>query len=107
MDILGGTELHFSPETSDDLMLLARDFDHNSLIMHLVPQRNFPRRGENLHELWQELDRSPRGIPIEAEFQSIHDGFADVQRCLSMIQEKFDEKLEPMLLGLQKIPNWW
>jgi hypothetical protein len=30
-------------ETVDDLMLLAREFGHKSLIASLVPQRNAPR----------------------------------------------------------------
>jgi hypothetical protein len=44
MEILGGAERPFSPEISDDLMLLAREFGHNRLITHLIPQRDFPRR---------------------------------------------------------------
>jgi hypothetical protein len=86
MEILGGAELHFSPETSCDLMLLAREFGHNSLITRLVPQRDFPGRKGNVHELSQEFDGIPRGTTIEAEFQSIRDGFADLQRRLSMIE---------------------
>jgi hypothetical protein len=103
MEILSGAELHFSPETSDDLMLLAREFWYNTLITHLFPQLDFPRRERNVHELLKELDRSPIGTTIKAEFQSIRDGFADVQRRLSMIEEKFDEKLETILLELEKI----
>jgi hypothetical protein len=68
MEILDGTELHFSPETFDDLVLLAREFEHNSLSMRVVLQRDFPRREGNLHELWQKLDRNPRATTIEAEF---------------------------------------
>jgi hypothetical protein len=103
IEILGGAELHCSPETFDDLMLLAREFGHNSLITLLAPQRDMPRCEENVRELLQELDRSPRGTTIEAEFQFIRNGFADVQRCLSMIEEKFDEKLETILLELGKM----
>jgi hypothetical protein len=67
-EILDGAELHFSPETLYDLMLLVREFEHNSLIPLLVPERDFPRREANVHELLQELDRSLRGTTIEAEF---------------------------------------
>jgi hypothetical protein len=88
------------PETSDNLMLLGREFGKNSLIMCLVPQRYFPRREENIHQLFQELDRSTRGTAIKVEFQSIRDDLADVQRRLSMIEEKFDAKLE------QFCQNW-
>jgi hypothetical protein len=42
MEILGGAQLHFAPETSDDLLLLAREVGHNSVIMRLVPQQDFP-----------------------------------------------------------------
>jgi hypothetical protein len=38
MGIPDGAELHFSRETFDDLVLLARKFGHNSLITRLVPQ---------------------------------------------------------------------
>jgi hypothetical protein len=68
IQILDGAELHFSPETFDDLMLLAREFGHNSMSTRLVPQRDFPTREENVHELLQELDRIPRSTTIEAEF---------------------------------------
>jgi hypothetical protein len=40
---------------------------------------------------------------MEAEFQSIRDGFADVQRSLSMIKDKFDEKLETSQSELAKM----
>jgi hypothetical protein len=69
----------------------------------LFPQLDFPRREGNVSELLKELDRSPRGTTIKAEFQSIRDGFADVQRRLSIIEEKFDEKLETILLELEKM----
>jgi hypothetical protein len=68
MEILDGIEPHFSPETFDDLVLLAREFGDNSLITRLVPQQDFPRLEGNVHTLLQELDRIPRGITIEAEF---------------------------------------
>jgi hypothetical protein len=68
IEISGGTKLHFSPEASDDLMLLFREFGYNNLIPRLVPRRDFPRGEENVHELLQELDRSPKGTTVEAEF---------------------------------------
>jgi hypothetical protein len=37
MEIPDGAELHFSPETFHDLMLLAREFEHNRLITRLIP----------------------------------------------------------------------
>jgi hypothetical protein len=103
MEILDGAELHFSPETFDDLVLLAREFGHNNLITHLVPQRDFPRREGNVHELFQALDRSLRKTTIEAEFQSIRDGFADMQRRLSIIEEKFNAEFETILSELDKM----
>jgi hypothetical protein len=74
METLGGAELHCSPETSDDLMSLARELRRNSLITRLPPQRDFPRREENVDELFQELGRTPSGTTIEAEFECIRDG---------------------------------
>jgi hypothetical protein len=68
----------------------------------LVPQRDFSRREENIHELLQELNKSPRGITIRAEFQSIRDGVANVQCRLSMIEAKLGEKLETILSELEK-----
>jgi hypothetical protein len=102
-EVLGGAELHFSPKTSENLMLLAREFGHNSLITPLVPQRDFPRREESVHELLQGLDRNPRGTTIKAEFQSIRDGFADMQPRLSMIEEEFNGRREPILSELEKM----
>jgi hypothetical protein len=87
-------------------MLLVRKFGHSSRIMRLVPQRDFPRREGNGHELLQELNRSCRGTTTEAEFQSIRDGFADVQRCLSILEEEFDETLETILSELEKMTPW-
>jgi hypothetical protein len=46
MEILDGAEIHFAPETFNDLMLFAREFWHISLITCLVPQQDFPRREE-------------------------------------------------------------
>jgi hypothetical protein len=103
MEILDGAELHFSPETFDDLMLLARGFGYNNLIAHSVPQRDFLRREGNVDELFQELHRGPRGTAIKAEFQSIRDGVADVQRLLSMIEEKLDAKFERIVSELDKM----
>jgi hypothetical protein len=48
MEILDGSESHFSKETVDDLILLAQESGHNSLISSLVPQRDAPRHGENV-----------------------------------------------------------
>jgi hypothetical protein len=97
LEILDGADLYCSPEIFDDLMLLAREFGHNSLISSLVRQQDFPRREGKVHEFLQELDRSPRGTTIEAEFQSIRDAVADVQRRLSMIEERFDAEFETIL----------
>jgi hypothetical protein len=97
LEIRDGAELHCSLETFDDLMLLAREFGHNRLIPRLVRQQDFPRREGNVHELLQELDRSPRGTTIEAEFQSIRDAVSDVQCPLSMIEERFDAEFETIL----------
>jgi hypothetical protein len=103
MEILDGAMLHFSLKTVDDPILLAREFGYNSLITRLVPQRDFPRRERNLHELLQELDRNPRGATIEAKFPFVRGGVADVQRRLSMIKEKFDAKFETILSQLDKM----
>jgi hypothetical protein len=51
MEILNGAEPHFSHETVDDLILVAQDFGHNSLIASLVPQRDIPRHEANVHDL--------------------------------------------------------
>jgi hypothetical protein len=46
IEILGGPELHFSPDTFDDLMLLAGQFGRNGLITRLIPQRKFSKLRE-------------------------------------------------------------
>jgi hypothetical protein len=38
MEILDGSEPHFSQETVDDLILFVQEFGHNGLIDSLVPQ---------------------------------------------------------------------
>jgi hypothetical protein len=53
--------------------------------------------------LLQELDRSLKGTTIKAKFQSICDGFADLQSRLSMIEGKFDGKLGTILSELEKM----
>jgi hypothetical protein len=73
MEILDGAEPHFSQKTVDDLMLLAQEFGHSSLIASLVPQRDVPRHEENVHDLLQEFDRDKRSTAIEADLQSIRD----------------------------------
>jgi hypothetical protein len=50
MEILDGAEPHFSQEAVDDLILLAQESGHNSLIASLVPQRDVPRYEENVHD---------------------------------------------------------
>jgi hypothetical protein len=103
MEILGGAEAQISPETVDNLMLLAREFGDNKLITSLTSQRDVPRREGSVHELLREVDRSLGGTTIEAKFHSIRDGIPDVQRRLSIIKEKFDGKLEASLSELEKM----
>jgi hypothetical protein len=50
MEILDGSEPHFSQETVDDLILLAQESGYNGLIASLVPQRDVPRHEENVHD---------------------------------------------------------
>jgi hypothetical protein len=45
MEIPDGTEPLFSQEIVDNLILLAQEFEYNSLIASLVPQRDVPRHG--------------------------------------------------------------
>jgi hypothetical protein len=50
IEILNGSEPHFSQETVDDLILLAQESGHNGLIASSVPQRDIPRHEENVHD---------------------------------------------------------
>jgi hypothetical protein len=50
LETLDGIEPPFSPETFDDLMLLAREFEYNSLVVSLTLQRDVPRCEENIHD---------------------------------------------------------
>jgi hypothetical protein len=45
----------------------------------------------------------PRGLTIHPEFQFLRVGFPNVQCCLSIIEQKFDEKLEAVLSELEKM----
>jgi hypothetical protein len=67
MEILSGAGSRFSPETSDDVMLLVRGFGYNILITPSIPQRDCARREGNVHELLKGLDRSLVGITIAGE----------------------------------------
>jgi hypothetical protein len=67
MEILDGSESHFSQETVDDLILLAQEFGHNGLIASLVPQRDIPRHKENVYDLLQELNSDFRSTTIDAD----------------------------------------
>jgi hypothetical protein len=49
MEILDGSEPHFSQETVDDLIILTQDLGHNGLIASLIPQRDVLRHEENIH----------------------------------------------------------
>jgi hypothetical protein len=102
MEILHGSEPHFSQETVDHLILLAQEFGHNSLIARLVPQRDVPRHEENVHDLLQELDRDFRSTTIDADLQSIRDSLGVMQRPISVMEEEFGEKLERTMSELEK-----
>jgi hypothetical protein len=103
MEILDGAEPRFSHETVHDLILLAQEFGHNGLIASLVPQRDVPRHEENAYELLQELNRDFRSTTIEADPQSIRDSFGVMQRCISVMEEEFGEKLEKIMSELEEM----
>jgi hypothetical protein len=103
MEILDGAEPHFPQETVDDLVLLAQEFGHNSLIASLVPQRDVPRHEENVHNLLQKLNRDFRSATIEADPQSICDSLGVMQRHISVIEEEFGEKLERIMPELEEM----
>jgi hypothetical protein len=42
VEILGCAELYFSPETFDEIIMLASEFGYNGLITSLVPKRDVP-----------------------------------------------------------------
>jgi hypothetical protein len=103
MDILDGSEPHFSQETVDDLLLLAQEFGHNTLIASLVPQRDVLRHEENVHDLLQAFNRDFRSATIEADLQSIRDSLGVMQRHISVKEEKFGEKLERIISELEEM----
>jgi hypothetical protein len=101
MEILDGSEQHFWQKTVDDLIFLAQEFRHNSLIASLVPQRDLPRHEENGHELLQELNRDFRSTTIDADLHSIRDSLGVTQRRISMMEEEFGGKLERIMSELE------
>jgi hypothetical protein len=103
MEILDGSEPHFSQQTVDDLILLAQEFGYNSLIASLVAQRDVPRHQEHVCDLLQELNRDFRSTTIEADFQSIRDSLSVMQRHISVIEEEFEEKLERIMSELEEM----
>jgi hypothetical protein len=44
IEILNGSEPQFSPQSANNLMVLAREFGHNSVIATLVPRQIVPSR---------------------------------------------------------------
>jgi hypothetical protein len=102
-EILDGAESHFSQETVDDLILMAQEFGHNSLITSLVPQRDVPRHEENVHDLLQELNRDFRSTTIDADLQPICKSLGIMQRRISVMEEEFGEKLERIMPELEKM----
>jgi hypothetical protein len=71
VEILGGPKLDCSPETFDDLKLLAREFGHNALITPLVPQETFPgmRKVYTGHyKNWTETPEGQRSKPNSSPF---------------------------------------
>jgi hypothetical protein len=103
VEILDGAEPHFSQEAVDDLMVLAQEFGHNSLIASLAPQRDLPRHKDNGHELLQEFDRDVRSTTIEANIQSIRNLVGFIQRHTWVIKEAFGEKLARIMSELEKM----
>jgi hypothetical protein len=70
VEILDVFEPHASPETVDDLMLLAREFGYNSLTADLDPPRDVPRNQQSVLDLLQKLDGNVRSIAFQADFRS-------------------------------------
>jgi hypothetical protein len=103
MEILDGSEPHFSRETIDDLILLAQEFGQNGLIASLVPQRDVPRHEENIHDLLQELSRDFRSTTIDADLQYICVSLGVMQRRISVMEEEFGEKLERIMSKREKM----
>jgi hypothetical protein len=102
MEILDGAEPHFSHETVDDLMLLAQESGHNSLIDSWVPQLDVPSHEENVHDLLQEFDRDFRSTTIDADLQSIRNSLGIMQRRISVMEDEFREKLERIMSELEE-----
>jgi hypothetical protein len=50
MEILNGSETQFSPQIADDLMLLARKFEHNHMIATFNPRQDVPTHRENVRD---------------------------------------------------------
>jgi hypothetical protein len=103
MEILDGSEPHFSQETIDDLIVLAQESGHNSLIACLVPQRDVPRHEENVHDLLQKLNRDFRNTTIDADLQSIRDSLDVMQRRISVMEEEFEQNFERTMSELEKM----
>jgi hypothetical protein len=79
MEVFDGAKPHFSQETVDNLMLLAHEFGHKSLIARLALQGEVPRHEESVHDLLQEFDRDFRSTTIDADLQSIRDSLGVMQ----------------------------
>jgi hypothetical protein len=103
MEILDGAEPHFSHETVDDLVLLAQEFGHISLIASLVEQPDVSRHEENVYDLLQEFNRDFRSTTINADLQSIRDSLGIMQRPISVMEEEFGDKLERIMSELEKM----
>jgi hypothetical protein len=103
MESLNGSEPQFSPQISDDLMLLAREFGHNGLLAIFALRQDVPSRRENVRDLLQELGRVDRGGTFEADLLLIRNSLAVREHNISAIREALDGDFERILSELEKM----
>jgi hypothetical protein len=105
MEILNGSEPQFSPQITDDLMLLAREFGYNDLIAPFAPRQVVPSRQENVRDLLQQLTSFDRGVTLEADLRMMPNSLPVLQRDILAIREVLDGNLERIRSELQKMPE--
>jgi hypothetical protein len=105
MEIFNGSDPQFSPQITDDLMLLAREFGHNDLIATFAPRQVVPSRQENVRDLRQQLASFDRAVTLEADLRMMPNSLAVLPSNISAIREVLDSDLERILSELEKMPE--
>jgi hypothetical protein len=94
MEVLDGPEPQLSPQITNNLMSLEREFGHNGLITSFALQHGVPSHQENVLDVLQELNKAIRCATFEAGLRSIRGSLTKMQGDVSVIRAALDVNLK-------------